>query len=348
MFEVISPQETGKWQEALKRVEGLDLHYQLEYCRLFAETGIPELFLYREGDRYVVYPYIKRPINQIPGINNKLKGELYDITTPYGFGGPAASPEGDEKFRDDFYRCFSQYCRENKIITEFIRFHPLLENHRLWDKQVSLTRVSSNVYVDLTLSEEDLWANYEYNNRKNIKKACREGLEVLLEEEPKHFEEFLTIYYHTMDRNKAGRFYYFPREFYEKLHRDLKGSFLYAHTLKDGKIVSTELLLFNKQYIHSFLGGTLKDYYSYHPNNILKHEVIKWARAKGIKYFILGGGYKDGDGIFRYKRSFSRNGVVDFYVGKKIYDPETVQWLELLRASSKRTQDENYFPPYRR
>ena len=348
MFEVISSSQTNRWREAIKRIDSLDLHYRLEYCRLLADNGWPELFIYQEGNEYLVYPYIIRPINQIPGLKSKLSEELYDITTPYGFGGPVTSPEAGEKFREKFYQCFSLYCREKRIITEFIRFHPLLENHRLWEKQVPLTRVSSNVYVDLTRSPEELWANYDYSNRKNIKKAYREGLEVLIEEEPFHIQDFLTIYHRTMDRNKAGDFYYFPQEFYEQLHRDLKGNFIYAHTIKDGKIISTELLIYNERFLHSFLGGTLSDYFSYRPNNILKHEVIKWARAKGIKYFLLGGGYSDEDGIFRYKRSFSRDGVTDFYVGKKIYDEATVQRLEQLTALGERSHGENYFPPYRR
>ncbi|ACV63618.1 conserved hypothetical protein [Desulfofarcimen acetoxidans DSM 771] len=348
MFEVISPSQTNRWLEAIKRIDGLDLHYRLEYCRLWADDGWPEMFVYQEGNDYLVYPYIIRSINQIPGFKDKLSEELYDITTPYGFGGPITSQEAGIKFRENFYQCFSRYCYEKNIISEFIRFHPLLENHRLWEEQLTLTQVSSNVYVDLTCSPEELWANYDYSNRKNIKKAYKEGLKVLIEEEPFHFQEFLAIYHHTMDRNKASGSYYFPQEFYEQLHCDLKGCFIYAHTIKDGKIISTELLVFNERYIHSFLGGTLLEYFSCRPNNILKHEIIEWARSKGIKYFLLGGGYADEDGIFRYKRSFSRNGVKDFYVGKKVHNEEAVKRLEQLMIFEKRMHGENYFPPYRR
>lgn len=348
MFKVVLPSEPERWQNAVESIEGLDLHYQLEYCRLFAGSGRPELFFYREGDNCVVYPYIKRPISQIPGLKGKIPVEMYDITTPYGFGGPVVSPGGDQRLVQNFYQCFAGYCREKKIITEFTRFHPLLKNHLFCKKQVTLARVSTSVYVDLTRSLEEIWANYERNNRKNIKKACREGLKVLIEEEPNHFEEFLSIYHDTMERNKASKFYYFPRDFYEKIHRNLKNNYIYAHTIKDQKIISTELLLFNERFIHSFLGGTLPEYFIYRPNNILKHEVIKWARARGIKYFLLGGGYSDGDGIFRYKRSFSRDGITDFYVGKKIYNEEAVKMLEQLTASEKKSHDKNYFPPYRR
>jgi len=123
---------------------------------------------------------------------------------------------------------------------------------------------------------------------------------------------------------------------------------LYAHTLKEGRIISTELLLYNQTYIHSFLGGTLEQFFEYRPNNILKHEVIRWAKSRGISYFLLGGGYREGDGIFRYKRSFARNGVLDFYIGKKVHDHEAVIMLEELMATKVPRESESYFPGYRR
>ena len=35
-------------------------------------------------------------------------------------------------------------------------------------------------------------------------------------------------------------------------------------------------------------------------NDFLKFEVIKWAKEKGFKNYVLGGGYGTDDGIFQY------------------------------------------------
>lgn len=171
---------------------------------------------------------------------------------------------------------------------------------------------------------------------------------MVLEETPGLFADFLSIYRHTLTRNQADGFYYFKDRFYEAIHKGLQGNFLYAHTLKEGQVISTELLLYNQTYLHSFLGGTLENFYEYRPNNVLKHEIILWAKRKGIRYFLLGGGYREGDGIFRYKRSFAPRGVMDFWIGKKIHDQKTVAMLEQGLPQKKEDDSQGYFPSYRR
>lgn len=341
------------WEKWLRELENVkesspDLHFRPEYCGLFRDQGEALLFIYREGSASIIYPFLLRKVNLISALDGKLDRDFYDLTSPYGYGGPLGAPAAGELLWDDFYRCFAAYCDKNNIITEFIRFHPLLGNHRLLKNDMQVERASSVVCVDLGRSEEELWKGYERNNRKNIKKAYREGLEVILEEAPVHFTDFHSIYQHTLARNQAGEFYFFNDEFYDSIHTDLKGSFLYAHTVKDGQVISTELLLYNETYIHSFLGGTLESFYAYRPNNVLKHEVIKWAKSRGIRYYLLGGGYREGDGIFRYKRSFSGDGVLDFHIGKKVHNQKAVSMLESMMSGKEPRESEGCFPSYRR
>jgi len=349
-YYVLGLRDKEQWRRELDYIKGLrpDLHYTPEYCGLFKEAEEVRLFVYKERDDAVVYPFLLRRVNLIPGLEGKLDQDLYDVTSPYGYGGPLASPAAGEGVWSSFYRCFADYCAGNDIITEFVRFHPILGNHCPLENQMEVTRASSVVCVNLNKSDEEIWAGYERNNRKNINKAYREGLEVILEDTPSHFSNFISIYHHTLFRNQAGEFYFFSSDFYDYIHKELKNSFLYAHTLKNGQIISTELLLFNQTYIHSFLGGTLEQFYAYRPNNILKHEVIKWAKSRGISYFLLGGGYREGDGIDNYKRSFARGGVLDFYVGKKVHNLEAVKMLENMMAAKVPRESGSYFPGYRR
>lgn len=348
--QVLGLEDREQWSRELESMRGVnpDLHYRSEYCALFGEWGEARLFIYREGAAMVIYPFLLRKVNLIPVFEGKLGQDLYDLTSPYGYGGPLVSGEANKKVISNFYHAFAKYCVANRIITEFIRFHPLLGNQDLLKEHVEVQRIAPVICVNLRLTEEEIWAGYERNNRKNIKKAYREGLEVILEEMPDHSNDFISIYHHTLTRNQAGEFYFFSDQFYQRLHRELRGHYLYAHTLKDGRIISTELLLYNETYIHSFLGGTLEQYYQYRPNNILKHEIIKWAKSRSIKYFLLGGGYLGEDGIFRYKRSFACAGVYDFYVGKKVHNHEAVRMLENMMAATKPRENKDYFPSYRR
>lgn len=348
-YEVLKMDSRDKWLDLLERWKGAepDIHYRPEYCGLYINSGEPRLFVYREGSNAVIYPFMLRRINSFAGLAGKLESDLYDVTSPYGYGGPLATGGAGDGTWENFHLSFEEYCASKNIVTEFVRYHPLLENHRRACKYMEVVKASSVVYVDLRQTDQEIWSGYLRNNRNNIKKARREGLEVILEEEPAHFEDFLSVYHHTLERNGASPSYYFGREYYSMIHNNLRGHFLYAHTIKNGEVISTELLLYNKTYIHSFLGGTLEEYFEYRPNNILKHEAICWAKNRGIRYYVLGGGYHDGDGIFRFKRTFSKDGVLPFYIGKKVHNRKAMNMLDQLLAPGGGPKKVNYFPRYR-
>ena len=81
------------------------------------------------------------------------------------------------------------------------------------------------------------------------------------------------------------------------------------------------------------------------PNDFLKYEIIKWAKDKGLKNFVLGGGYGADDGIFQYKLCLAPQGLYEFYIGRKIFDRDIYNRLVDIRAGEN--LNERYFPLYR-
>jgi len=70
----------------------------------------------------------------------------------------------------------------------------------------------------------------------------------------------------------------------------------------------------------------------------------------GIKKFCLGGGTSPADGIFKYKQTFAKAGIVDFYIGKKIhnrpvYDRLCEQWATTFPDQAEKYSQ--YFLKYR-
>jgi len=343
-FCLLTLAESEQWTNLLQKVKTCDIHYEPGYYKVFEGNDQARLFVYRQDSEFVVYPFLLRKVDhggKIPAGKN-----YFDITSPYGYGGPLASPGADGQTFHDFYKSFERFCQDSKIITEFIRFHPLIHNHEQAAGYVEAERNSSVVFIDLSQTEEQIWSGYDYSNRKNIKKATRSGVTVIIDHTPRFFSDFSMIYRHTMDRNNSRDFYYFPDSFFDKIHRFLDGNYLYAHAFLEGKLISTELLLYGRTFIHSFLGGTLAEYFSFRPNNLLKHEAILWAKRRGIGYFILGGGRNDDDGIFRYKQTFAKDSLANYYIGKKIHDQDTVRRLTGL--TDEEQGQKAFFPPYRR
>lgn len=356
MYQVYHLDEADRWDQVLESLPDRDVFYLAGYCKLFEKERKEEgrLFVCETNEGKMVYPFFLRRINDLTCFSGKLTDDYYDVISPYGYGGPLCSNPQISKIFSDYWKNWQRYCQENNIVTEFIRFHPLLLNHLYpWPDDLKVEKAKKVVAVDLTLTEDEIWSSYQYNNRKNINKAVREKLEVVIEENADHLSAFRRIYLDTMKRRQASSPYFFSDEFFKHMESYLPGNFAYAYVLKEQEIISAELLLFKDSFIHSFLGGTLPRFFSSRPNNLLKHQVILWAKSKGFKYFLLGGGYKENDGIFKYKLSFAKDGVRDFYAGKRIINQEAVHLLEGLRGKEKSnqlntgSQETKFFPGYR-
>ena len=96
------------------------------------------------------------------------------------------------------------------------------------------------------------------------------------------------------------------------------------------------------------MGGTYKEYFELRANDFLKYEIIKWAKKKGLKNYVLGGGYGSDDGIFKYKTCLAPEGIVDFHIGKKVFDQETYKKLvEIRTQENPGCMESEFFPQYR-
>jgi hypothetical protein len=353
--------EIDRWGEIYNDLNIKDIMWQPSYLKLWHIHGDGTPFLIYFQDEYgsIIYAFLKRDLASIKFIPDTISKNYFDITTPYGYGGPLVRLSDNSKIDyliQDWRLAFSGFCKNNNIISEFIRFHPVLENHKYFVNRSGINIETANyvVYVDLMIPEEQIWKNYEYNNQKNIKKAKRSGIEVLIDKDFIFLDEFKDIYNHTMMRSNAKTYYFFKDDFFEFIKSKLNQNAVLFFARLNGKLVSTELVLFDDEIAYSFLGGTISDYFSYRPNNLLKHELILWAKQKNIKYYLIGGGYSIDDGIFRYKKSFSTNGVKPYLVGKIIHNHEIYQLLRektkdyLSNINSGINIDEiSYFPIYR-
>ena len=101
-------------------------------------------------------------------------------------------------------------------------------------------------------------------------------------------------------------------------------------------------MLVSERNAYSFLGGTASDAFELRPNDLLKWELILWLKSAGKRRFVLGGGYGADDGIFRYKRSFAPHGLVPFFVGRRVLEPEL--YRDLTESAWRRARVRAIFP----
>lgn len=342
----ISVENAEEWDGVVRSFGNYDVFYLNGYVRAFMnenpKNGVPILLYYENGTDRAVNVVFKRDVAKDEKLSGKVPENTYfDLISPYGYGGFL----GEIRDYSALNTAYNEYCISRKYICEFVRFELFGDYYKHYDGEVE-TR-THNVVRNLEMSIDEMWMDFKQKVRKNVKRANSYNLEIIIENTDEHLQDFLDIYYSTMDRSNAEGEYYFSRDFYEVLN-GMKDNIMYFHVLSEGKVISTELVIYGAENCYSYLGGTYRDYFDLRPNDFLKFEIIKWAKEKGLKNFVLGGGYGADDGIFQYKTCLAPNGIVDFYIGRKVFDKQNYDMLVQLRAQDQPDcVTSPYFPRYR-
>lgn len=349
-YKIITDETT--WNKIVSSFTDRDVYFLYGYFVPFRNygDGEPNLFYFESENGKVAYPYMLRDIAECKNIEGKMeKGLYYDISTVYGYGGPIYELSKKcnliDKLKWDFITAFDMYCKNNKIVSQFDRFHPLLKNHVLFEDYSELAQIRKTVKIDLT-NEDEIQSNMERRGRQTVRKAKENKISTKIENSATVLKEFYEIYTDTMKKNNAEDYYMFPVSFFESTINNLPDNHMIINAYYEGKIVSTLLNIYSNKFMHSFLGGTDKDYKHLQPSGLLYYESAIWGISKDLKYYHLGGGYtNENDPIYNFKKSFNKNGDNDFYIGKKIHDKALYD--QLVQISGNLNSESTYFPKYR-
>lgn len=348
IWDARSPRDHERWRAAYEAWPEREVFSHSAYVCLFAgPTDRPLCAYMATPGGGVMYPLIQR---SIPRSIAGAEGRDTDLVSPYGYGGPFSTGDAAEH-APEFWRQFDEWAASEAVVSEFARL--ALFPRALLPHPGERELKQLNVVRSLDLSEDDLWRDVEHKVRKNVLRARREGVTIEIDEGGDRIRDFGRIYRATMDRRKARPELYFSDSFFEEIRSRLRGHFVYFHARHEGTIVSSELVLVSAAHVYSFLGGTDPEAFGLRPNDLLKYEIILWAKRAGKRAFVLGGGAESGDGIFRYKRAFAPGGLVPFSVVRRVLDPERYAGLVgAHRAAGRRlapdwAPDPGFFPAYR-
>ena len=339
-----------------QRAQWLDLWRLWPARDVVAHPGYVELFA-RPVDRVVcacqmgvgggiLFPLIVRPFCSEPW--GRGEGETCDLVSPYGYGGPFGwGPYNVE----EFWTGFDQWAQTIRAVSLFTRFS-LFKDHLIPFFGDTVVK-GPCVIVPLNQEPDAMLDSYSKTVRRNVRQAERAGVTLEPDPECRRLEEFLSIYYATMNRVGAQPMYYFPKSFFESLIAQLPNQVALFHALYNQRIVSSELLLISTDHLYSFLGGTLEEGLRLRANPLLRHGVNLWGKAQGKQQVVLGGGYSGEDSLLRFKQRYAPNGSVLFSVGAKIFDSHSYQTLIDKRAAWECEQGNQwspavaFFPAYR-
>lgn len=338
----ITVSDKEHWNNTVKSMNNYDVFYLNEYVDAFmredVSNGVPVLLYYVNGVDRAINVVFKRDVSKDHHFVGKLALDTYfDLITPYGYGGFIGEITDYTALND----AYNKYCIDNGYVCEFVRFELFSDYYRHYSGEIE-TR-THNVVRNLESPIDDIWMDFKQKVRKNVKRANTYGLEIIIDETGVYIDDFLSIYYGTMKRSDAEKQFYFKKTFFDEL-MSMDNAVMF-HVRFEGKIISTELVIYGAENCYSYLGGTDSEYFYTRANDFLKYEIIKWAKEKGLRNFVLGGGYGADDGIFQYKMNLAPHGIRDFYIGRKIFDKSAYDILCGMRANE--VLNAAYFPKYR-
>lgn len=333
VFDADAPAEHRYWLALWERWPGREVFGHPGYQRLFARrAGTRSLAaVYVDERTVVIYPFGMRALADEPWWPRDME-PAFDIATTYAYGGPFMYGDADGC---PFWACFDEWAARERVVSEFVRFS--LFDHQQLPYTAEREQRLWSVVRWLDDDESVIWNDVEHKVRKNVNKARRSGVRVVMDETGERADDFHRILTRTLDRRAAGRSSYFDRVFFDALHDAIPGQFAYFHALAGGAVVSTELVLVSEDVVYSFLGGTEEGRYALRPNDLLKYEIILWAKAQGKRCFVLGAGAAGDDGVLRYKRSFAPRTALPFSIGSRVLLPDL--YGEILRFA----QDDDRF-----
>jgi CelD/BcsL family acetyltransferase involved in cellulose biosynthesis len=343
--EVLTADEDARWRELLPARESVFGSVEFASIQRRHAGAEPRLFAIGAPDGRIALPLYLRSTDTLP-FADRVEGALFDSMTPE-YTGPLARRALDPAARTAFAEALARWCADTGIVTEFEHLHPWKARTELLDP-AGLEPDREIVYVDLTQDEERMWReSFTHACRKNIKRARREGVRVRDATSEVDARELHRIYALTMDRQGALERYHLPPEYFVSFLERLPDNSRILLAEHEGRVIAATLYLHDDDDAYSYLGGADHDFQRVRPTNAIVDEMIRWARGQGKRRLVLGGGYAPGDGIFRFKSSFSPLRA-EFRVYRHVHLPDAYAALgDAWRDHYGTEAEAGFFPPYR-
>lgn len=342
MIRLFDLSQSEEWDATVRSFAEHDVYYLSGYVKAFHIHGDGDPFLlYYEGEGLkAIYVYMRRPTD-IDGV--------YDSVTPYGYGGVLFEGDATEEKLQVFWKEYLVKMEEEHIVDNFVRYHPVLKNAVPMKSVSNVVDLGHTIAMDLT-SPEIIWDNIVSKNRNMIRKAEKNGIEILHGQGMDLMDQFIEIYNATMRKDHAEEYYFFKRPFYESIDQDLKDNYEMFYAKYEGRPIAMSIMIFANGRLNYHLSGSDIEYRNLAPSNLLLYKAAVWGCEQGFKTLHLGGGVGSGeDNLYKFKAAFNKLSDYQFSIGKQIFDQEKYDELVKIRRENDSKFDETsrFFPRYR-
>jgi hypothetical protein len=323
-----------------------DFYHLPCYQQLAARPDeVPRAFLAEAGPHRMLIPFLQRPVPA-----DLAGGEpLSDAGSAYGYPGPVATRGAPGDFRRGALGSFAAALEHEGIVAGFFRLHTLLNPADDFAGIGELVNHGPSVYIDLTLSEEELWAQTRRGHKRDLVVLEQRGYEIVMDRWDR-LDDFMTCYYDSMRRLNASPFYFFPKSYFEGLKTCLGDRIHLCLVYLAGDIACAGLVTEMNGLCQYHLSATADAHFQDHPSKLMLHHLRSWLKRRGNRIYHVGGGVGSlRDTLHLFKSGFSPL-AADFHTWRLVGDEARYRALvERWSALTGREPVERaaFFPQYR-
>lgn len=304
---IANKNDKNAWNEVASKAENSTYSHMWEWKEVIEKGfGVESLYLVAEDNSAEIigiYPGFLQPLSvkNIKCITKRFKIFYSPFFRTWDYGGPCILPDTDVRVLEKLIIEMERFAKKKGAIA--MRISPF-ESDELKKKLLkSGYGVSERLtsIIDLTKSEEKLWEGLNKKTRTPIRKAKKNKVTILQNNNEQSLKKFFNIN-NSLSKSKA---FYFPNFHIFKNILDLLGKNdmvkIYLANYENETIGASLVLCF-RDIIVTRYWAVMPEYYFTQANNLLVWEILIDAKNNGYLKCDLGGmpsNKKDGRYIFK-------------------------------------------------
>ncbi|TWT27766.1 GNAT family N-acetyltransferase [Planomicrobium sp. CPCC 101110] len=301
-----------------------EIYFDENFGRLHeaVEGGKCEVFEYRSALGSVRHMYIKR---EIPA---DIDGEMYyDLVTPFAYGGPViqdCKEDGEWDLVYEFIQAFDAYCKENRIVCEQVRFHPVAENVVDFIGCYETDWIGDTYGTNLEAFSDPVKEEFSVSCQNVIWRALEAGVEYRVTAKPDSMEKFAEFYTKAVEGGEPDLEYFLEcgNAFNEQL--------VLVEAIFKEQVIGMSLNFLSAGVLYTHLGVVHPGFAYLSPVHVMRFGLTLWGKENGASMIhdggciVMNGGIHNADS---FKRQFSKHSSFKWCIGRRIWNEEIYEKL---------------------
>ncbi len=263
----------------------------------------------------------------------------YELATPFTYGGPVilSCQEGRRwELAAAFTRAFRVYCLQHNIVSEKIRFHPVLGNAADFAGCYDMEWIGETTAIDLRV-KNPVCDEFTAQCKKRLFKALENGVDSHVSVGSGNAGHFAELYRSIAIHHPSLKDGLNKHQLAKCIDK-LSGDFVVTEALYKDRTIAVSLSRLSSGVLQPELSAVLPGFAHLSPEAVLQYGLTCWGKKRGADFIHLGeNAFTDNDSV-TYNEQSSRSKRFNFWTGRKIWNREA---YDKLCAAARRMPEIN-------